>query len=94
MGYQLPDLFVQLPVSDDDEFDHWELVTDNYRVRISRYYDGETSFFWIGEKNEEVPNIYGGQWTEAPTLEQASKRAWSAFCVLAGMDRAFGPAVN
>jgi hypothetical protein len=91
--YRLPDVFVQLPVADDDEFDRWEHVRGDYRICIARYYDGETSFWWVGKVGEEVPSIYAvGKWTEEASLEKASKAAWSAYRILDGMDQAFGPA--
>lgn len=92
MEYQLPDVFVKLPVDDSDEFDHWEHTRGGYRVRIAKYYDAPTCFWWVGPVSQEVPNVYLGEWTEAPNLEAASKQAWHAFCIFADMDRAFGPA--
>lgn len=89
--YRLPDGFTQQPVADDDEFDRWTLVRGEYQVCIARYYDAATSYWWVGKASEAVPNIYGGQWTIADSLEQASKAAWSAYRIFADLDRAFGP---
>lgn len=90
--YRLPDCFTQLPVEDDDEFDRWEHIRGGYRVCIARYYDGDTSFWWVGHIDADVPNVYSDEWTEEANLEAASKSAWMAFRVFSDMDRAFGPA--
>lgn len=89
--YQLPDVFTKLPVDETDEFDRWEHTRDGYRVYIKRYYDSDTSFWWVGKLSEEVPPDYSKEWTEETNLEKASASAWHALRIFLDLDRTFGP---